>query len=190
MARPKSEDKRNAILAATTELVAEQGLGAATAEVAKRAGIPQGSVFTYFSSKVELLNVLYLEVTKELTDTVLAAMPGGKDTRAQFRHLWTTWTDWGVTNPSKRRVQAQLNVSEVVSEQNRKAAYAYADPVFQLIRRVSAEGVLRNAPLEYVGALVDAWAATTMDFMIQRPAEADKLCRSGFDAVWLALSKR
>ena len=187
MARPKSEDKRNAILAATTELVAEQGLGAATAEIAKKAGVPHGSVFTYFNSKVELLNELYLEVTNELTDTVLAAMPAGNDTRAQFHHLWVTWTHWGVSNPSKRRVQAQLNVSEQVTEQSRKAAYGYADPVFELIRRASATGVLRNAPLHYVGALVDAWATTTMDFMIRSPAEADKLCKSGFDAVWRAL---
>jgi hypothetical protein len=33
MARPRSEGKRNAILAATSDLVAEQGLGAATAEI-------------------------------------------------------------------------------------------------------------------------------------------------------------
>jgi AcrR family transcriptional regulator len=188
MARPKSEDKRNAILMATTELIAKQGLGTATAEIAKKAEVPHGSVFTYFSSKVELINVLYRELTKELTDTVLADMPTGSDTRAQFHHLWTAWTQWGVSNPSKRRAQAQLNVSEQVTEQNRTAAYEYAEPVFQLIRRASATGVLRNAPLPYVGALVDAWAATTMDFMLQKPAQARKLCKSGFDAVWRALN--
>ena len=190
MARPRSNERRAAILAAATELIATQGLGAATAEIAKKAGVPHGSLFTYFSSKVELFNVLYLEVTKELTDTVVAGMPGGKDTRAQFRHLWVTWTRWGVANPSKRRAQRQLNVSKLVSEQNRNAAYAYADPVYQLIRRVSATGVLHNAPIRYVGALVSAWAETTMDYMIRTPAEADRPCKSGFDAVWVALSKR
>jgi hypothetical protein len=75
-----------------------------------------------------------------------------------------------------------------VTEENRKAAYDYADSVFVLIRRASATGALRSAPLPYVGALVDAWAATTMDFMIRSPAEADKLRQFGFDAVWRALS--
>src|ERR1700738_747734 len=141
MARPRSDDRRNAILAATVESVAEQGLGAPTAAIAKRAGVPHGSVFTYFETKTELLNVLYLELTRALTDTVLAVMPAGDDTRAQFHHLWVGWTSWGVSHPSKRRVQAQLNVSDQVSELNRNAAYDYADSVFELIRRVSASGV-------------------------------------------------
>jgi hypothetical protein len=125
-----------------------------------------------------------------LTDTVLAGMPGGRDTRAQFRHLWVTWTHWGVANRAKRRAQAQLNVSELVSEQNRNAAYARADPVYQLIRRVSARGVLKDAPIRYVGSLVSAWAGTTMDYMSRTPAETDRLCKLGFDAVWRALSRR
>ena len=123
VARPRSEDRRNAILAATVEVIAEQGLGAPTAAIAKRAGVPHGSVFTYFETKTELLNVLYLELTRALTDTVLAVMPAEDDTRAQFHHLWVSWTSWGVSHPSKRRVQAQLNVSDQVSELNRNAAY-------------------------------------------------------------------
>lgn len=188
MARPKSEEKRYAILAATTELIAEQGLGAATADIAKRAGVPHGSVFTYFGTKDELLNVLYRELTTELTHAVMAAMPKGTDTRAQFRHLWVAWTKWGVSNPSKRRVQAQLNVSDRVTEPNRNAAYDYAGSVFELIQRASARGALRDAPLRYVGALVDAWATTTMDFMIRSPGDADALCKAGFEAVWRALN--
>ena len=54
MARPLDENKRNAILAATTALIAERGLGASTAEIAKLAQIPHGSVFTYFGTKVEV----------------------------------------------------------------------------------------------------------------------------------------
>ena len=188
MARPKSDDKRNAILAATTDLVAELGLGAATAEIAKRAGVPNGSVFTYFETKTELLNVLYLELTKELTDAVVAAIPPGDDTRSQFHRLWLSWTQWGVSNPSKRRVQAQLNVSDQVTELNRTAAYDYAKSVFDLIQQAAASGVLRDAPVQYVGELVSAWAATTMDFMIGNPAKADAFCTFGFEAAWRALN--
>jgi hypothetical protein len=50
--------------------------------------------------------------------------------------------------------------------------------------------VLRDAPLRYVGALVDALATTTMDFMIRNPAEADEFSESGFEAVWRLLTCR
>ena len=48
MARPKSEDKRNAILDAATRVFAESGLSAApTSEISKQAGVAEGTLFTY-----------------------------------------------------------------------------------------------------------------------------------------------
>lgn len=188
MARPRSEDRYNAILAAATELIAAEGPGAATAQIARRANIPHGSVFTYFPTKDALLNQLYIHLKTELTEAVLSEMPAGGDTRAQMHHLWTTWTGWGVANPAKRRVLAQLGVSDVVSAESRKTAYEVAAPTLDLVRRASAEGALGQAPQEYAAALVEAAASTTMDFMIQEPARADAICQAGFEALWRGLS--
>jgi AcrR family transcriptional regulator len=47
MARAKSEDKRNAILSAATEVFAERGLGAATSAISHEAGVAEGTLFTY-----------------------------------------------------------------------------------------------------------------------------------------------
>ena len=58
MARPLSENKRNAILNAATQAVAALGTGASTAGIAKGAGVAEGSLFTYFSNKDDLLNQL------------------------------------------------------------------------------------------------------------------------------------
>ena len=46
MARPLSEAKRDAILAAAAQLVAAQGVGASTAQIAKAAKVAEGTVFT------------------------------------------------------------------------------------------------------------------------------------------------
>ncbi|MDB5675536.1 MAG: transcriptional regulator, TetR family [Sphingomonas bacterium] len=183
MARAKSEEKRSAILAAATQLIAEQGLGASTADIAKKAGVPHGSVFTYFKTKVELQTTLFTELSAELTDTVMADMPSNEADRLQFDHLWVRWTKWGASNPSKRRAQAILRLSV-----DRGQAEEYANPVFDLIGRASAHGVLRDAPAPYVIELVDAWATTTIDFMIRHPAGAEDYCQRGLDAVWHALN--
>lgn len=188
MARPRSEEKQIAILTAATGLIADQGLGAPTAEIARRAGVPHGSVFTYFESKAALLNALYVSLKAELTDAVLAEMPEGDDTRAQLHHLWTTWTDWGVARPNKRRAMAQLSVSEQITEQSRKAAYKYADPTLDIVRRASANGALRTAPAGYVNTLVETMASATMDYMASDPAQASQLRNAGFEALWNALA--
>lgn len=188
MARPRSEDRRNAILTATTELVAEQGLGAPTAAIAKRAGVPHGSIFTYFKTKTDLLNVLYVDLSREMTDTVLATMPAGDDIRAQFHHLWESWTSWGAANLSKRRVQTLLNISDLVTEQNRNTAYDYAEAVYELFQRASASGALRDSPSRYIGGLVHGLAETTMDFIVRNPRKAKKFREAGFEAAWRMLN--
>jgi AcrR family transcriptional regulator len=62
MPRPKTGDKRAAILRAATKTIAEDGIGASTARVAKAAAVAEGSLFRYFPDKDELLNELYREL--------------------------------------------------------------------------------------------------------------------------------
>ena len=45
MARPRSEDKHQALLEAATEIVASHGLAAPTAQIARRAGVAEGTLF-------------------------------------------------------------------------------------------------------------------------------------------------
>ena len=72
MARPLSEDKRTAILEAATEMVAMLGVSAPTAKIAKDAGVAEGTLFTYFANKDELLNRLYQELKTDLRDAIMA----------------------------------------------------------------------------------------------------------------------
>jgi AcrR family transcriptional regulator len=67
MARVKSHEKRAAILrgAAAHEIVKSR-LGAPTAKIARRAGVAAGTLFTYFATKEELLNELYLDLKGEV----------------------------------------------------------------------------------------------------------------------------
>ena len=77
MARPKSEDKRNAILDAATHLFAERGLTAApTSEISKLAGVAEGTLFTYFKTKDDLINALCREIKLELADAMIRISPG------------------------------------------------------------------------------------------------------------------
>ena len=76
MARPKSEDKRNAILEAATRLFAERGLAAApTSTISNWAGVAEGTLFTYFRTKDDLTNSLYREIKLELADAMMSDFP-------------------------------------------------------------------------------------------------------------------
>lgn len=187
MARPLSEDKRNAILAATTTLIAERGLGASTAEIAKLAQIPHGSVFTYFGTKIDLLNQLYIVLKSELAQAIMEHMPKEADAPAQFAHLWVSWVNWGVDYPSKRRALAQLSLSEDITSLSRKAVVEVSGPAVEVVRRLQTEGALKSASAEYVGALVDTMAGTTIDFVARNPGDADAVRAAGLEVLLRAL---
>jgi AcrR family transcriptional regulator len=101
MARPKSQDKRNAILDAATRLFAERGLTAApTSEISKQAGVAEGTLFTYFKTKDDLINALYREIKLELADAMMSDYPRKKNVRIKLRHVWDRYVNWGIANPT------------------------------------------------------------------------------------------
>ena len=89
MARPKSEDKRNAILDAATRVFAARGLTAApTSEISKQAGVAEGTLFTYFRTKDDLINALDREIKLELADAAMSGFPRKTSVRNRMRHVW------------------------------------------------------------------------------------------------------
>ena len=60
MARPLSEEKRSALLAAAIDAVGSSGVAASTLKIAKDAGVAEGTPFRYFPTKDDLFNQLYL----------------------------------------------------------------------------------------------------------------------------------
>jgi AcrR family transcriptional regulator len=188
VARPKSEDKRNAIVEAAIRVIAAQGLGAPTMKIAEEAGVANGSLFTYFETKTDLFNQLYLELKTEMASAALEGLPAGGDLRKQTFHVWSNWMEWAVSNPEKRRTLAQLGVSDEITTASRAAVHKTTSGLAELMQRLRANGPMHNAPVAFAGAIMNSLAETTMDFMINDPANAKKHCKIGFDAFWRAIT--
>src|SRR5260221_7703958 len=115
MARIKSPEKRNAILQAAVREIAEAGLGAPTAKIARRAGLAAGTLFTYFANKEKLLNELYLELKIEVYRRVDTNFPRKANLERRARHVWSSLLDWAIEFPGKRKGFAQLKGSDPIT---------------------------------------------------------------------------
>ena len=188
MARPKSDDRRSAILSATTRVIAAQGLGAPTATIAQEAGGSNGSLFTYFETKADLLNHLYVELKTEMGLAALHELPAASDPREQVLSMWSRWLRWATSFPDKRRTLAHLGVSGDITAESRRTVHQTMAGIAELLERCRKKGRMRDAPPEFVLALMSAMADTTADFMIRDPANADQHCLTAFDAVWRMLA--
>src|ERR1700680_3422074 len=145
MARPKSENKRNAILDAATRLFAERGLTAApTSEISKQAGVAEGTLFTYFKTKDALINALYSEIKLELADAMMSGFPRKKSVRTKLRHVWDGYVNWGVKNPKQRKVLGQLQVSGMLSKESIEAGSAPFVEMQNMIRNAIGRTIFRE----------------------------------------------
>lgn len=188
MARPKSEDKRAAILAAATRLIVAQGLTVPTAAIAKEAGISNGSLFTYFATKADLFNQLYLGLKTEMAQAATEGVPAHPAVREQFFRAWSGWMQWSLRNPEKRRALAQLGAYAELTPATRASGHHVMAPVAALMERSRAKGPMRDVPMAYVGALMNSLAETTMDFALTDRPHAAKHIKTGFEALWRMLA--
>ena len=192
MARPKSEDKRNGILDAATHVFAERGLSAApTSEISKRAGVAEGTLFTYFETKSDLINALYRAIKLELADAMMSGFPRKKSVRTRLRHVWDGYVNWGVTNPKQRRVLAQLQVSGMLSKESIAAGGAPFVEMQNTIRDAIDQHILRvDVPIEMISKMLAALAEAGMDLIALKPAMANKYRNGGFEIYWAGIARK
>lgn len=188
MPRPRSEDRRNAILSAATHVIAAQGLGAATATIARQAGVSNGSLFLYFDTKATLLNELYVALKTEMGAAAVDGLPVRSEPREQVLHMWTRWLRWATSFPEKRRTLAQLDVSDDITAESHKTVSSALRGIADLLERSRVDGPMREAPLGFVLTLTSAVADATIDAMIRDPDQAEVNGRIAFEAIWRMLA--
>jgi AcrR family transcriptional regulator len=190
MARPKSEDKRNAILSAAARVFAIKGLGAATSAISKAAGVAEGTLFTYFKTKDDLMNDLYREIKLELADAMMSNFPRKKSVRVRLQHVWDCFVNWGAANPEQRKVLAQLEVWDGLSKEAAEAGSAPFTEVQTMAQDAMDQHLIRNLSHEYVAAMMRSLADTTIEFMARNPKNADHFRQTGFEVLWAGISKK
>ncbi len=96
MARPKSEDKKQALLEAATQAIAQSGIAASTAVIARNAGVAEGTLFRYFATKDELINTLYLHLKQDLCQSMIMELDRSiTDAKMMTRFIWNSYISWG-----------------------------------------------------------------------------------------------
>jgi AcrR family transcriptional regulator len=190
MARPRSEDKRNAILAAATKVFADKGLSASTASITNAAGLAEGTLFVYFKGKDELINTLYKEIKQDLADFLFAEYPSKGSLRARTKHFWDMYIDWGVENPDQLTLMHKLKVWEGLEPEVRESGKIRFAQLHTLIEGAIADGLFQNVPMDFLIAVLSVQVETTLQFMRHDAAQADLYKEKGFEIFWNGITTK
>ncbi|HCA7565380.1 TPA: TetR/AcrR family transcriptional regulator [Klebsiella quasipneumoniae] len=200
MARPKSEDKKQALLEAATAAFAQSGIAASTSAIARSAGVAEGTLFRYFATKDELLNELYLAIKLRLVRTMIAGLdPDEKRPKENarniwnsyidwgVRNIWNSYIDWGVRNPMEHKAIRRMALSERITDETRRQVKESFPELNEMCQLSVKEIFLSEAYRAFGDALFLSLAETTIEFASHDPQRAREIIALGFEAMWNAL---
>jgi AcrR family transcriptional regulator len=185
LSRPRSDSKRKAILDAAKILIAERGVAhTPTSAISNAAGIAEGSLFTYFASKDELLNELYLEMREDFD---LTNYPRDGDTKTRLRCIWDTFIDLGVRQPARLTIMRQIRATGMLLKENETPGKMVVE-VLDALRDATEGGQFRDGSLELLVLLLRAHAEATIEYIVAHPEMEASSRELGFNLIWRGLT--
>ncbi|CAH3251191.1 HTH-type transcriptional repressor Bm3R1, partial [Klebsiella pneumoniae] len=179
VARPKSEDKKQALLEAATAAFAQSGIAASTSAIARSAGVAEGTLFRYFATKDELLNELYLAIKLRLVRTMIAGLdPDEKRPKENARNIWNSYIDWGVRNPMEHKAIRRMALSERITDETRRQVKESFPELNEMCQLSVKEIFLSEAYRAFGDALFLSLAETTIEFASHDPQRAREIIAS------------
>lgn len=185
-------DKRELILKATLELVAEHGFHDAPCSViAVRAGVAAGTIYRYFENKDVLINTLYNELESEINTALRDGLQADQPVREQFLHLATGLLKFFIVHPDKFRYVEQFHNSPygVAFRRDRLLGKSEDRGLYiELFERGVEQGIIKKLPLPMLcdlafGPIISVVRNHILGFIVLN----DILIRQFVEACWDAL---
>ncbi len=184
MARARSEEKRQALLQSAVREIAEAGLGASTARIAKGAGLAEGTMFTYFATKEDLFNELYIALKSDVYRRFQTAFPLQAGLRERAHHIWTEYLRWAINNPQNRKVSILLHLSPIITTATRKKMDAQRGAVSQTMNELGQQGAFQHLPPGFAASAMSALQEAVIEVATKKPSQKAALIVQAFEAFW------
>jgi AcrR family transcriptional regulator len=141
-------EKREAILRATLELVAENGLQHTPMSlIAKRSGASAGIIYHYFESKEDLLETLYWRIKKDMICAFVAADDPGQPLAKRFQMLWLAMFRYCLAHPREMTFLEQYECVPRVKQHDAQPQ-GRKKTLDELIEELSTQDAIEDLPLE------------------------------------------
>ena len=145
--RHKDNEKHRKIIAAATKVFAKKGFyKAKVSDIAREAGVADGTIYIYFSHKDDILISLFEEKMKEVLDnmerqTSLETGPFAKIKRFAFLHLKLVEDNKDMAEI----IQVELRLSDKFMKDYHNEKFAqYLDLIGDIIQEGKDKGVIRE----------------------------------------------
>jgi AcrR family transcriptional regulator len=188
------KDKRETILQAALELIAERGFhGAPMAQVAQRAGVSAGIIYHYFASKDELIHALYQQVEASFSRALLAGSPQSLPVADAFKQIWLNAYRFYRAHLCEARFLEQYKHSPF-HQATAVPTEVAADDDFAFLNRIfaadPADRPIKDLPFDVIYELTLGVAArVALRHAVDESANDDHMLEQIAEACWQAVAR-
>lgn len=183
---------RGRLVRAALELFTAQGYHVTTTpQIAKKAGVAEGTIYRHFESKQQLLNELYRGGARWGVKLVKEAEAAGASTRERFQKLADLLTDGAVREPAVVRLFFLQDYATLLDDKSREAGREFRAAIEGLVAQGKADGSVRPGGADLWAS---AWLAVVRiaveRILAKEWGAASAGVRSCADAAWDAIASR
>ena len=144
----KKKDKKEHIVSTSLALFTKQGFyNTTTAQIARESGIATGTLFTYFSTKEELIDQIYSDCLNEIVNLSDEAAKSTESCYEQINHLTRQYIEWALLNIEKFFFIDMYNNSSFRKSDLVERFYRYANFI-EAFENGREAGVFKNIPTD------------------------------------------
>ena len=184
--------KRQALLEAAIELFAKDGFWhTTTANMAKHAGVATGTLFTYFPTKNDLLDEVYLMIKREALAVVQREPKPQGSFETVFKEIHTRLLKWGSANPKKFQLMLQLRQGNQVSQCIHETIEDDWKEGYEWIKLGQQEGKLASFPTSLLLSIIHGHLEAVIQHNIQHKLsekEVAEVATISSEILWRYLS--
>lgn len=182
-------EKRNEIVRAALEIIAEHGFhGAPIAMIATRAKVGAGTIYRYFENKDILISVLYREIEDRLYPYIMQEYKSGRPIRERFLHLSKSLLQYFIENPLDFRYVEQFHNSPygtALRKDRFLGKRENRDVYHELFENGISQQVMKDLPLTVLFALAfGPIIAVARDHILDFTKLDDELIAKIVEACW------
>ncbi len=182
--------KSDKILEAALKLFITDGFhGTPTSKIAKEAGVANGTLFHYFSTKEILISELYLNVKKHLSNYLNHNLDMCKTTREKSKAICTKWIRWGIENPDKFTFFQQFANSPFINSISREEGAKNFEFAFEIIEEGISNGSLIDIDKYLIISILFGAINGLIHFALEFPEKFDDdYLETGFRMLWRSIA--
>ncbi len=180
-------EKYHRIIDAAIKLFIENGIhNTPTSKIAKEANVATGTLFHYFENKEALINAVYLDSKKTLSEALTKGTGNEMDILGTAKMMFENSLKWSVGNPERVRFYQTYGNSGFITETTKERAKEKLEFLYQFIIKGQEQGYIKEVSPELLYNAVYGIMSQMMNYFSSNPGlvEDQKSIENAFTLLW------